>query len=66
MIQTVLLVSFLFINLFGANLHFSLHKKTTVLGPTLLVVGGIHGNKPGGYFAPSVLISHYTIDYGNV
>lgn len=64
--KIVLLVSFLFINLFGANLHFSLDKKTTGLGPTLLVVGGIHGNEPGGYFAPEVLSAHYRVNYGNV
>jgi len=64
--KIVLLVSFLFINLFGANLHFSLYKKTTGLGPTLLVVGGIHGNEPGGYFAPEVLSIHYKVNYGNV
>lgn len=35
-------------------------------GPTLLVVGGIHGDEPGGYFAPALLASHYTIKKGNV
>jgi len=33
---------------------------------TLLIIGGIHGNEPGGYFAPSILISHYQILSKNV
>ncbi len=28
---------------------------------TLLVIGGIHGNEPGGYFAASILATHYKI-----
>ena len=29
---------------------------------TLLVIGGIHGNEPGGYFAASILATHYKIE----
>ncbi len=28
---------------------------------TLLVIGGIHGDEPGGYFSPSILATHYKI-----
>ena len=28
---------------------------------TLLVIGGIHGNEPGGYYAPAILATHYKI-----
>ena len=28
---------------------------------TLLVIGGIHGNEPGGYFSASILATHYKI-----
>ncbi len=35
-------------------------------GPTLLVFGGIHGNEPGGYYAPSLLATHYRIKKGNL
>lgn len=52
--------------LFGANLHFSTHKLESGKGDTLLIIGGVHGNEPGGYFAPSVFLSHYKIEYGNV
>ncbi len=49
----------------AANLHFNLYKKEgKIRGNTLLVIGGIHGNEPGGYFAPSLLIMHYTIEEG--
>ena len=55
---------FLFVYLNAANLHFSLYKKEGKPGNTLLVIGGIHGNEPGGYFAPSFLVKFYTIKKG--
>jgi hypothetical protein len=33
---------------------------------TLFIVGGIHGNEPGGYFAPAFLIEHYKITSNNL
>jgi len=33
---------------------------------TLLVIGGIHGNEPGGYFAASILAMHYQIKSKNL
>ncbi|MDD3475788.1 MAG: M99 family carboxypeptidase catalytic domain-containing protein [Sulfurimonas sp.] len=33
---------------------------------TLLVIGGIHGDEPGGYFAASILATHYKIDSNNL
>jgi len=51
----------------GAILHFDKYeKKGKQKGDTLLVIGGIHGNEPGGYFAPSILIEHYKILKGNL
>ncbi len=35
-------------------------------GPTILVVGGIQGDEPGGFNAAGMLASHYTIRRGNV
>lgn len=35
-------------------------------GNTLLVIGGIHGDEPGGYFSSSLLLQHYKIKKGNV
>ncbi len=52
---------------FSANLHYSLVKKEGKnSGSTLLVIGGIHGDEPGGYFAPLLLTKYYTIESGNV
>jgi len=48
---------------FSANLHYSLIKKESGKeGSTLLIVGGIHGDEPGGYFAPMLLARYYKIE----
>lgn len=48
-------------------LDFSLLKLgNDAAGPTLLVIGGIQGDEPGGFNAAGVLASHYTITKGNV
>jgi len=49
------------------QLDFSLHK----LGqgesePTLLIVGGIQGDEPGGFNAASLLVTDYQVKHGNV
>jgi len=46
--------------LYAADLHL-IKKENSDSNTTLLVIGGIHGNEPGGYFAPAILASHYTI-----
>lgn len=51
---------------FGANLHYSTIKKESGSGSTLLIVGGIHGDEPGGYFAPMILSKYYKIESGNL
>ncbi|NPA12123.1 MAG: hypothetical protein GXO62_07760 [Epsilonproteobacteria bacterium] len=56
-----LLITFLY----SANLHFDLIKKGDG-NNTLLVIGGIHGNEPGGYYAPMFLIRHYQITKGSL
>ncbi|WP_297811400.1 M99 family carboxypeptidase catalytic domain-containing protein [uncultured Helicobacter sp.] len=35
-------------------------------GATLLVIGGIHGDEPGGFFSPALLIDFYEIKKGKV
>ncbi|WP_245576349.1 M99 family carboxypeptidase catalytic domain-containing protein [Desulfovibrio cuneatus] len=45
---------------------FILHKMGAPGGPTLLVVGGIQGDEPGGFSAAALIASHYTITKGAV
>lgn len=47
---------------------FSLHKLGPEKNdaPTLLVIGGIQGDEPGGFHAASLLTTHYSISEGNV
>ncbi len=52
--------------LYGSVLNYELYKKENSDGNTLLVIGGIHGDEPGGYFAPSVLVQNYTIKKGSL
>ena len=52
---------------FGGNLDFTLHKlESGRPGPTVLVVGGIQGDEPGGFLTAALLISHYRITSGAV
>lgn len=54
------------------DLEFSLHKngptniEHATGGPTLLVIGGIQGDEPGGFTAASLLVTHYKITVGQV
>ena len=45
---------------------FSFHRLGTGEGPTLLVVGGIQGDEPGGFSAAALLSTHYSITHGNL
>jgi hypothetical protein len=52
---------------------FSLHaavqlikKENSDSNTTLLVIGGIHGDEPGGYFAASILATYYEIQSKNL
>ena len=51
----------LYITLYAAQNLNLIKKENPDSNTTLLVIGGIHGNEPGGYFAPAILVSHYTI-----
>ena len=49
------------------SLQFSLHKlESENKGPTLLVIGGIQGDEPGGFTAASMLVTNYKIMRGSV
>lgn len=69
-----LLATFLFVLLAaggaaggGPVLDFSLHRQSGEQpGSTLLVIGGIQGDEPGGFNAASLLATHYRIRKGSV
>ena len=49
------------------RLEFSIHKlESGVEGPTVLVVGGIQGDEPGGFHAASMLVTHYRVTRGSI
>ena len=49
------------------RLEFTIHKlESGVAGPTVLVVGGIQGDEPGGFHAASMLVTHYEVARGSV
>ena len=67
MSRIFMILFLLFSSSFGAIRHFSLYKKDgSTPSNRLLVIGGIHGNEPGAYFAPSVLVTHYKITKGSL
>ena len=48
-------------------LDFTLHKlESGQPGHTLLIVGGIQGDEPGGFNAAALLVTHYKIKKGSV
>lgn len=52
---------------FAEPLRFSLHKiESGIPGPTLLVIGGIQGDEPGGFTAASMLVTNYKVKSGSV
>lgn len=59
---------FLFITIaVGNDFDFALIKKGDVNSTnTLLIVGGIQGDEPGGFMAASLLATHYKITKGSV
>ncbi len=52
---------------FAQSWEFTLHKHASgIPGPTLLVIGGIQGDEPGGFNAASLLTTEYRITRGEV
>lgn len=61
------LFSFFFItSLYALPFNFIKKETDTLNAPTLLVIGGIHGNEPGSYFAAALLSRYYQIKEGNL
>jgi len=53
-------------SLYADVYDFNLIKKGNDNNNTLLVVGGIQGDEPGGFLSASLLATHYTIEQGSV
>lgn len=51
---------------FNEDYNFDLIKKGVDTNNTLLVVGGIQGDEPGGFISASLLATHYEITKGSV
>ncbi|WP_419771107.1 MAG: M99 family carboxypeptidase catalytic domain-containing protein [Candidatus Marinarcus sp.] len=64
----VLLLFLLLQNLYAKvdKIDFNLIKKGQEDNNTLLIVGGIQGDEPGGFMAASLITTHYTIKKGSV
>ena len=56
----IIFLSFVLLSPLWAKINL-IKKENSDSNTTLLVIGGIHGNEPGGYFAASVLATHYKI-----
>ncbi|MDH4943551.1 M99 family carboxypeptidase catalytic domain-containing protein [Sulfurimonas sp. C5] len=63
--QLFLICLFGYSLLFASNIQL-IKKENPDSNTTLLVIGGIHGNEPGGYFAASLLATHYQITSKNL
>ncbi len=59
-------IFFIAVNLFASEDIQLIKKENSDTNTTLLVIGGIHGDEPGGYFAASILATHYTITSQNL
>ncbi|MFO8024867.1 M99 family carboxypeptidase catalytic domain-containing protein [Thiohalophilus sp.] len=63
----MMLLPFEVIQAATAKLDFTLHKQgSNPSAPTLLIIGGIQGDEPGGFNAASLLVTDYQINYGNI
>lgn len=65
-----LFLKILFILIATSSLSFAeiqlIKKENSDSNTTLLVIGGIHGDEPGGYFAASILSKYYDIKSKNI
>jgi len=61
----LILIFILFFTTLNATVQL-IKKENSDSNTTLLVIGGIHGNEPGGYFAASILATNYDITSKNL
>jgi len=63
-ISKIILLLIIFSNL-DADIQL-IKKENNDSNTTLLVIAGIHGDEPGGYFAASILATHYKVTSKNL
>lgn len=63
---SVVIFLFISLNTFASSNVQLIKKENSDSNTTLLVIGGIHGDEPGGYFAASILATHYKINSKNL
>jgi len=64
--KTLLFSIFISVNLYANSSIQLMKKENNDSNTTLLVIAGIHGDEPGGYFSASILASHYKITSKNL
>lgn len=68
--MNIFVVKLIFIALFlSTNAHANIQlikKENSDSNTTLLIIAGVHGDEPGGYFAASILATHYDIKSKNL
>ena len=61
----IIIFSLLYTHLLFAKINL-IKRENSDSNTTLLVIGGIHGNEPGGYFSAAILAMHYKITSKNL
>jgi len=63
--ERLFFILFLFFTSLNADIQL-IKKENNDSNTTLLIIGGIHGDEPGGYFAASILSTHYKVTSKNL
>ena len=63
-LKLIFIISIFFFSLY-ADVQL-IKKQNSDSKTTLLVIGGIHGDEPGGYFSAEILAAHYKINSKNL
>ncbi|QOY53931.1 succinylglutamate desuccinylase/aspartoacylase family protein [Candidatus Sulfurimonas marisnigri] len=64
-IVKIIFISLLLITNAHTNIQL-IKKENSDSNTTLLIIAGVHGDEPGGYFAASILATHYDIKSKNL
>lgn len=62
----IIALLFFSVNIYASGNIQLIKKENSDSNTTLLVIAGIHGDEPGGYFAASILATHYKINSKNL